>query len=155
MRLLASLSLLVALAGAGCGGDASSSESVVRAWSSAVNAGDNDSAARLFAPGARVVQFGRVTFLHTHADAVAWNAALPCSAQILSLSEAGETVTATFRLAHRQTSRCDGPGARARAVFRVREGKIVLWHQLATEPSAPPDPAAEEASATRRRLDQA
>ena len=35
-------------------------QSVVRAWSEAVNTGDNEGAARLFADGARVVQGNEV-----------------------------------------------------------------------------------------------
>jgi hypothetical protein len=39
-------------------------------------------------------------------------------------------VSATFLLGNRLRSRCDGPGTRALALVRVRDGKIVLWHQL-------------------------
>jgi limonene-1,2-epoxide hydrolase len=122
---------------AGCGGGSASPSHVVRAWSGALNAGDNDAAADLFAPGAEVVQEGVVTRLRTHADAVAWNAGLPCSGTIVSLSTNGPVVRATFLLGDRRTSRCDGPGRRATAIFRVREGKIVLWHQVPAEPVAP------------------
>lgn len=131
MRTLAVSTLLLVALLAGCGGGPSSAEGVVRAWSKAVNGGDNEAAARLFAPGARVVQGALVTRLETRAAAVAWNASLPCSGRIVELSSKGDTTTATFVLGHRRTSRCDGPGQRARAVFRVDEGKIVVWHQLA------------------------
>lgn len=128
--------LILTLLVAGCGGGTVSPESVVRAWNEEVNAGDNEAAAELFAEGARVVQVGRARRLVTREDAVAWNASLPCSARIVSLSAREETVTAVFVLADRETSPCDGPGARATTVFRVREGKIVLWHQVAsTRPS--------------------
>lgn len=102
----------------------------MRAWSQAVNTEDNSAAARLFAPGARVVQGTSVRRLRTFEQARAWNAGLPCSGRIVSLRELGDTVRATFLLGNRRRSRCDGPGARSRALFRVREGKIVLWHQL-------------------------
>ena len=114
---------------AGCGGDSPSTESVVRAWSEAVNSDDNERAASLFAPGARVVQSGRVLRLRTQEEAIAWNAALPCAGRIVSISSKGATARATFLLSNRERSRCDGPGERATAIFRVREGKIVLWHQ--------------------------
>ena len=104
----------------------------MRAWSKALNAGDNEAAARLFARGAEVVQAGEVVTLTTHADAVAFNAALPCSGQIISLTTHGDTATATFRLGDRRLRRCDGPGQHATAVFRVRRGKIVLWHQTSS-----------------------
>ena len=124
--------LLLTLLVTGCGGGTVSAESVVRAWNEEVNAGDNEAAAELFAEGARVVQVGRARRLVTRADAVSWNASLPCSARIVSLSAREDTVTAVFVLADRETSPCDGPGARATTVFRVRDGKIVLWQQVSS-----------------------
>ena len=123
---------LLALAAA-CGGGSRSPESVVRAWSRAIDADRNDAAADLFARGAEVVQGGQVTRLRTHADAVAWNAGLPCSGTIVALARSGDVVRATFLLGDRRRSRCDGPGERATAIFRVRDGKIVLWHQVGSE----------------------
>jgi limonene-1,2-epoxide hydrolase len=120
---------------AACGGDKGGPAKVVRAWSEALNAGDNDAAADLFAPGAEVIQGSVVTRLRTHADGVAWNAGLPCSGKIVSLRTRGAVVTATFLLGDRQTRSCDGPGRRATAIFRIRDGKIVLWHQV---PQPPP-----------------
>src|SRR4029453_10846696 len=102
-----------------------SAESVVRAWSQALNSDDNKAAADLFAPGAEIVQAGRVVTLRTHADAVAWNSQLPCSGRIVSITSKGQTATATFELGDREHSRCDGPGERATAIFRVVKGKIV------------------------------
>ena len=125
------LPLLLVLALTACGGGDAAPEDVVRAWSRAVNADDNAAAAKLFAPGASVVQAGGARRLETLAEARRWNAALPCSGEIVELVSTGERVTATFVLGDRRRSRCDGPGERARALFRVRDGKIVLWHQLA------------------------
>jgi limonene-1,2-epoxide hydrolase len=113
-----------------CGGGAASPESVVRAWSEAVNTDDNDGAARLFAEGARVVQGDEVRRLETFEEARAWNRSLPCSGRILSLTAREDTVRVTFVLGDRPRAECDGPGERALALFRVRDGKIVLWHQL-------------------------
>lgn len=117
---------------AGCGGSPPSAESVVRAWNEALNADDNRGAADLFAPGAEVVQGARVIRLRTHAQAVAWNSALPCSGRLVAIRSKGQIATATFLLGDRQHSRCDGPGQRATAIFRVVKGKIVLWHQTGT-----------------------
>ena len=127
---------MIAVLAAGCGGSSPSTQSVVRAWSQALNAEDNKSAADLFAPGAEVVQGSHVTRLRTHAEAVAWNSELPCSGRIVSIRSTEHTATATFELGDRSHSRCDGPGERATAIFRVVKGKIVLWHQTATP--APP-----------------
>ena len=144
MRLQLALALLfslaLALALAGCGSTPPSPESVVRAWSQELNQGDNQAAAKLFAPGAEVVQAGTTLRLDTHAQAVAWNAGLPCSGRIVSIKANGNTTTATFVLGDRPEHKCDGPGRRATAIFRVRKGKIVLWHQTSTA-SAPTGPA--------------
>jgi limonene-1,2-epoxide hydrolase len=124
---------------AGCGSGPPSAESVVRAWSQALNVDDNKTAASLFAPDAKVVQSGQVITLRTHADALAWNSALPCSGRILSIHSRGQTATATFLLGNRPHSQCDGPGQHATAIFKVVRGKIVLWHQ--TGPGAAPPPS--------------
>ena len=104
----------------------------MRAWSHALNTGDNERAAALFARNAHVFQGGRALLLRSRADAVAFNAALPCSGKILSVTTKGDTATATFLLGDRPESACDGPGQHARAQFEVRKGKIVVWRQLPT-----------------------
>ena len=129
---LAGVMLLVLLAATACRSSSPSAESVVRAWSQALNMDDNRGAADLFAPNAEVVQGSNVIRLRTHADAVRWNSALPCSGEITAIHSRGQMATATFKLADRQHSRCDGPGQKATAIFRVVKGKIVLWHQTGT-----------------------
>ena len=124
--------LVLAVVVAGCGSGPPSAESVVRAWSQELNSGDNQAAARLFASGAEVVQAGTTIRLKTEAEAVRWNAALPCSGKLVSIKSRGDTARATFVLGDRQKSKCDGPGQRATAIVRVHDGKIVLWHQTAT-----------------------
>ncbi len=126
----------VLLVAAGCGGHAPSSASITRTWSQALNAGDNEAAARLFAKGAQIYQAGTVTHLRTLADAIRWNATLPCSGHILHIETAGDTTTATFLLGPRKDSPCDAPGATATAQFQVRHGKIVVWRQLVDVGSA-------------------
>ena len=91
-------------------------------------------------PGAEVVQAGTTLRLETRAQAVAWNAALPCSGKIVSIKTKGDLTTATFLLGDRPERKCDGPGQHATAVSRVHEGKIVLWHQTSAAP-APVGPA--------------
>jgi hypothetical protein len=137
VRFLLLTGTALALIGAACGGGSTSAEGVVRAWSSALNAGDNETAADQFATNAEIVQGGVEQRFRNRADAVDWNAGLPCSGRIVRLETRGAEVTATFVLGDRPTSRCDGPGAKARAVIRVRHGKIVLWHQVPV-PQPPP-----------------
>ena len=135
-KAVAPLGAIVVLIG--CGGGSPSAESVVRAWSAALNQDDNDTAASLFAKGAEIVQNGRVLTLNTRHDALAWNSALPCSGRIVSINSHGQTATATFVLGDRRHSKCDGPGQETTAIFKVVRGKIVLWHQTATRgPTGP------------------
>jgi SnoaL-like domain len=123
---------------AGCGSGNPSAESVVRAWSQALNEGNNSRAADLFARNAEVIQAGHELTLRTHEDAVAWNASLPCAGKIVSIDASGDTATATFVLGPRPHGACDGPGRRATAIFKVFRGKIVLWHQTpARGPTGP------------------
>ncbi len=122
--------LLVVLAVTGCGGTkTASAPAVVRAWSAALDRNDNERAALLFADGARIIQNGEAT-LATHADAVRWNAALPCGGRISHLEVQGNgQVLAVFELAERPQHRCDASGDQAAAIFQVENGRIVLWHQ--------------------------
>jgi limonene-1,2-epoxide hydrolase len=127
--------LLLVAALAGCGSTPPSPESVVRAWSQELNSGDNQAAAKLFAPDAQIIQAGTTLRLRTQAQAVAWNAALPCSGRIVSIKTTGDTTRATFVLGDREKRKCDGPGQRATAIVRVKKGKIVLWHQTSAQPA--------------------
>ena len=139
MRVTGALISLAAIAFlAGCGSGSPSAESVVRAWSAALNQDDNNTAASLFAQGAEVVQNGHVLTLRNRHQALAWNSALPCSGKIVSIHTRGQTATATFVLGDRRHSQCDGPGQEATAIFKVVRGKIVLWHQTNTKgPTGP------------------
>ena len=123
------LTFLVLPALTGCGSHPRSAGDVARAWSAALDRGDDEGAARLFAPGAQIVQNGSIV-LETHGDALRWNEALPCGGSITSvtLRGAGE-VLVVFKLTQRPRHRCDAPGSKAAALFTVHNGKIVLWHQ--------------------------
>jgi limonene-1,2-epoxide hydrolase len=129
MRLAAILLAVLALSA--CGGHKTSSPGqVVRAWSAALDRNDSESAGRLFADGARVVQ-GDVQTLATHSDAVRWNAGLPCGGTITLLEpRSNGQVLAVFTLTDRPQHHCAGPGDKAAALFQVKHGKIVLWHEV-------------------------
>jgi hypothetical protein len=132
MRVFALTACLLVVAGCG-GSKAVTPESVVRAWSDALNRADNRAAAALFAPGATIIQGNTEFKLATQDQARAWNGGLPCSGTIEKLETKGELVTATFLLANRPGHTCDAPGAHALAVVRVHAGKILLWHELGAE----------------------
>src|SRR5947207_3407940 len=140
MRPQLTLALLFAAVLGGCGSTPPSPESVVRAWSQELNTGDNEDAAKLFAPGAEIVQAGTTLRLDTQAQALAWNTALPCSGRIVSITTNGDVTRATFVLGDRKDRKCDGPGQRATAIVKVRKGKIVLWHQTSASPATPAGP---------------
>lgn len=127
--------LVVAAAGSGAAAAARSPADVVREWSRDLNANRNAAAAALFAPRARVIQ-GQVDVRLTAKLAVAFNASLPCAGTITRIETRGQAVVAVFRLGERPKHRCDGPGQQAAALFVVRNGKIVLWEQIAV-PSPP------------------
>ena len=131
--LVASLSALPAR-----GDSVTSSKRVVRAWSARLNAYDNVGVAQLFARPATFVQGGSVLRLETAADIALWHRLLPCAGRIVSITVKGEYATAVFVLASGKSRRCDAPGAKAAAVFRIRRGKIVSWAQIPVpNPSGP------------------
>ena len=129
-----------ALGLSGCGGKEPSPAAIVESWSRAVNTGDNEAAAALFADGAVVIQGGRRRTLAGPDEAIGFNASLPCGGEIVEQSLAGDEVTTTFTLTERPEQRCDGSGEPAVALFRIVDGKITLWHEL-------PSPAADTQTA--------
>jgi limonene-1,2-epoxide hydrolase len=129
---------VLALAAAGTAQAAATPAQVARAWSKALNANRNVAAANLFAHNARVIQPGVDVVLNSHALAVAFNASLPCAGRIVAVTVNGDRATATFVLGERPKHRCDAPGAKAAAVFTVRNGKIIRWQQVAVPAPAGP-----------------
>jgi hypothetical protein len=114
---------------------------VVRAWSAAVNRGDNQAAANLFAKNAVVAQGSFILPLKTHRLAVLWNKGLPCAGHILSITVQKNVADATFRLSDRSpVQRCDAPGAKVRAAFTVNNGKIAAFVQLPVVQKKNPPP---------------
>src|SRR5215210_1347491 len=99
---------------------------VIRGWLLALERQDYEQAAYYFAPNALIDQ-GRPYRLRTKSDAFAFNASLPCRADLVRLKGGGAHVLATFRLR-------EGPGGRCSGLERVRytihEGKFRAWRQL-------------------------
>jgi hypothetical protein len=110
---------------------------VARAWSAALDAGDDRAAAALFAANAVAVQGPYLYRLRTAKLATLWNSRLPCAGRILRVSVRGRVATVTFVLGHRPGHVCDGPGQLAAAKFTVVNGKIVRWEQVPPPNSAP------------------
>jgi hypothetical protein len=140
---LAALGVALLLALTACGGGTTRSGSgdptpsaadVVRDWSAALDAYDNERAASLFARNIAIVQGDRLVRLHTHGQALAWNKGLPCAGAIRSLKQRGSSVEVTFRLKSAKNRHCeDPPGAEAIAILVVENGKIILWAQIGSQ----------------------
>lgn len=134
--LLALAPLACGLVLAGCGGGSGvPAEAVVRAWSDAVNMGEDESAAKLLARGAIVVEGTRETVLGTTAEAVAWNEARRCGGLPQKVQTHADIVTVTFRLEHRTEGSCADHGASATYEFEVRKGRILFLRRLALTPA--------------------
>ena len=121
-----------ALAVCGCGGRGKNPASIVESWSRAINTSDDEAAADLFADNSTVIQNGQRIRLASHDEALLFNASLPCGGRIIGQLRSGDEITATFTLTRRPGHICGGTGRTAVAVFRIAEGKIVVWHQLPT-----------------------
>ena len=127
--------LVAAFIASAFGGSANRDIKVVRAWSAALNAGDDAKAASYFALNARVIQGQLDAVLRTRRSAVVFNASLPCAGRIVATRVRNHLVTATFVLGQRPGHHCDGAGLKAYAALRIANGKITLWHQLPGPPA--------------------
>jgi hypothetical protein len=127
------VTLLLALTACG-GGSGQSAASVVRDWSAALDAYDNERAASLFAPNIAIVQGDQLIRLRTHKQAVTWNAGLPCAGKIGSLKQNGSSVEATFRIRSGRHRHCQDPaGSEAIVMLVVEHGKIILFDQIGSQ----------------------
>ena len=114
-------------------------EAVVRAWSRALNAGDNEAVAALFALPAIIAQGDRIGQFETYEDIATFHSGLPCSGTVVGLTFGRDEVIAVFELGDRGDMSCDSePGTRAAARFVFRGGKIVAWQQIPVPEDAPP-----------------
>ena len=105
-----------------------------------MNAYDNASVARLFSRPAAVAQGGSIFELRTYEQIALWHRSLPCAARIASITVKGIDATAVFVLRNGKNRRCDAPGGKVAAVFRISGGKIRAWAQIPVP--APQQPTA-------------
>jgi hypothetical protein len=118
------------------GGADPAATKVVRAWADALRRGNVEAAADLFALPSRVQVVPGTPFqlVVERADALAFNLTLPCGGRLVKATRRGDYVNALFLLSDRPGSKCDAPGATARAALLVRDGKIAVWRRLGAEP---------------------
>ena len=129
---------VAALALAGCSDHASkppsqkaiADEATVRLWTRALYDGKYDRAGGFFAPRAIVQQPYGTRVLRNHREAVAFNRALTCRANVMSIwHEPNGAVLATFNLGPGPGGGCTD-GGRVRVRFFIRRGLIETWRQL-------------------------
>jgi hypothetical protein len=123
---------VLALAAAGCGGGGRKTPAeVVRAWSVALNRGDEEAAAALFGPKAVFVAGDYQTVLRTREQVLAFHREMVWCGPIVRLVAKGREVEAQFSLASRPTAHCERGGReRGSVYFRIRDGKIVFFDQI-------------------------
>jgi hypothetical protein len=112
---------------------------VISGWSQALRRGDVRTAAQYFQiPSVFADGPGAVTAIHSLADAVNANEALPCGARLISASQHGPYIDGLFRLTGRTGpggSDCgSGAGQTARTFFLIRAGHILQWVRAPDEP---------------------
>ena len=119
-------------------------EQVIRDWSRALSEGDVARAADLFAVPSVVSNGTPPVRLTTEELVRAFNASLPCGAQLSGSSKRGGYTIAVFRLTERVGGDCgQGTGGEAATAFRIRDGRIVEWQRVEVpeddrEPAPPP-----------------
>jgi hypothetical protein len=107
---------------------------VIRGWLLSLERQDYEQAAYYFAPHALIDQ-GHPYRLDNKSDAFAFNASLPCRADLIRMTGGGHAhhVLATFRLRKGPGGPCSGL---VRVRYTIREGKFTAWRQL-QEPEGP------------------
>jgi putative membrane protein len=112
-------------------------ERVIRGWLLALQRDDYDGAAYYFGAHALIDQ-GRPYRLDGESDARAFNASLPCRADLADVEdEPGPKMLASFRLREGPGGPCSGI---VKVRFTIRKGKFTEWRQLPQEePESSPD----------------
>jgi len=118
---------------------------VIEAWSQTLSEGDVEGAAEYFAIPS-TAENGPIIEIESLEDAIVFNEALPCGAEVISARSEGEFTTATFRLSERPGGACGaGTGGEASTSFVIEDGKIVEWRRIDDAP-APGDGGGSESA---------
>jgi hypothetical protein len=110
---------------------------VIRGWLLALDRSDYAGAAYYFAPGA-IIDQGDPYRLRDESAARAFNASLPCRADLIGLKHESRTVLASFRLRRGPGGPCSGV---VKVRYTIRNGKFTEWRQLPSEEPPPGEPA--------------
>jgi len=138
--------IVVAIAGCGGGEEGEQAEipggadpeevRVIDEWSSALREGDVDAAAEYFKLPSIAQNGTPAVELTTRKDAIAFNRALPCGAELIEAVTDGPFTVATFELTERPgAGACgDGVGETAKTAFLIEDGLIARWIRAADDP---------------------
>jgi hypothetical protein len=162
MRYIA-LVAAIALLPSACGGDDGetttsaipggadpASVEVIDNWARTLTEGDIAGAAGYFAIPSVVQNAGPAIEIADAEDARAFNASLPCGAELIFARPQDNLVVATFRLTERPgPGTCgSGVGHRASTAFGIdADGKIAEWRRVITEGGGTGGPSAPSTSA--------
>jgi len=139
MRPLWIVVVLLAIAGCSSGSDPSPpppkpdplhtyNGRVIRGWLLSLEREDYTQAAYYFAPNALIDQ-GHPYRLKNKSEAFAFNASLPCRADLIAMRGGGHShhVLATFKLRRGPGGKCSGL---TRVRYTIENGKFTAWRQL-------------------------
>jgi hypothetical protein len=139
--------VLAVVATAGCGGDGTDEAGipggadpeevrVIDEWSSALREGNVEGAAEYFQLPSIAQNGTPAVELTTRKDAIAFNRALPCGAELIEAVSDGAFTVATFELTERPgEGKCGtGVGETAKTAFLVDDGLIARWIRAADDP---------------------
>jgi hypothetical protein len=101
---------------------------VIRGWLLSLDRDDYGQAAYYFARNALIDQ-GHPYRLKSESEAFAFNASLPCRADLIAMTGGGHArqVLATFRLRRGPGGKCSGL---TRVRYTIENGKFTVWRQL-------------------------
>ena len=121
------------------GGADSAEVEVIDRWAKALNEGDVDAAAELFAIPS-LAENGLVYEIADLDDARRFNSSLPCGAILIEARPERELVVATFELTERPgPGECGaGTGGEASTAFRIVDGEIAEWLRVADDDGETP-----------------
>jgi hypothetical protein len=114
---------------------------VIRHWLAALNRGDIERAAHVFALPSKFQNIGTpVLTIDSEQERIAVNLSLTCGAKAVQTGGAGRFTIVTFRLIERRGGDCgQGAGGTARGAIRVARGRIHEWYRLPDRPGGQPN----------------
>jgi hypothetical protein len=156
MRAAVAIALIAVTGAAGCGGGDGDDDSeeisggadstaveVIEDWANDLRGGDLEAAADHFKVPS-IAQNGTAPIpLETRGQVLAFNASLPCGAELTEAEGHGRFTIATFELTERPgAGECgSGVGGTAKTAFVIEEGLITRWIRVVDEEDVGPPPS--------------